>query len=279
MSTPGNAAHWTGDEHARSARRSARQDRHTRLRPQPARGLGARVVDLAGDIWPGVLRDRDDGGRRVALRHGPLRVRAVSRLATPGGPDDRRRPRGAEDGASPARGLRPDARTEVGHRHGRLRVVHRRLQQLRAGAGRRQDRAGRRLRARLPADAGRTARFAHQAQAARGGRQSLGASWCPDDRRRGHPPRRHIGANHALMALANGAREVRPKTLSLPNRITATLLLTDWPRNAATEIPSHSSQLSAAFLGAVFGPEAISLPADGIPTVLVPLTELPDPAR
>jgi NADH-quinone oxidoreductase subunit C len=32
-------------------------------------------------------------------------------------------------------------------------------------------------------------------------------------------------------------------------------------------------------LAAVFGPEAISLPADGIPTVLVPLTELLDAVR
>ena len=49
--------------------------------PESARRLGARIVDLAGDLRPGVLRHRDDRRRRGALRHGALRLRAVPRLA------------------------------------------------------------------------------------------------------------------------------------------------------------------------------------------------------
>ena len=57
--------------------------------------------------------------------------------------------------------LRPDARPQVGALDGRLRVVRRRLQQLRDHPGRGQDRAGRCLRAGLPADAGYAAAW-HQ---------------------------------------------------------------------------------------------------------------------
>ena len=46
----------------------------------------------------------------------------------PIGPDDRGRARFAQDGARPAPSVRPDARTQVGDRHGRLRFVRRRLQ-------------------------------------------------------------------------------------------------------------------------------------------------------
>ena len=49
--------------------------------------------------------------------------------------------------------LRPDARSQVGDLDGRVRLVRRRVQQLRDRPGRRQDRAGGRLRARLPAAA------------------------------------------------------------------------------------------------------------------------------
>src|SRR5262249_42314662 len=56
-----------------------------------------------------------------------------------------------EDGAGPQRDLRPDARAEVGHRDGRLCLLRRGVQQIRSGAGRGQDRAGRRLHPRLPA--------------------------------------------------------------------------------------------------------------------------------
>src|SRR5262249_37972995 len=70
------------------------------------------------------------------------------------GSDDRRRPAVAEDGAGAAPHLRSDAGAEVGDLDGRLRVDRRRVRQLRARAGRRPDRAGRRLRARLPAPAG-----------------------------------------------------------------------------------------------------------------------------
>ena len=47
--------------------------------------------------------------------------------------------------------LRPDARAQVGHRHGRLRQLRRHVQQLRDRPGRRPHRPGRHLRARLPA--------------------------------------------------------------------------------------------------------------------------------
>ena len=41
--------------------------------------VGAPVVDLAGDLRPGLLRDRDDGDELLALRHRALRRRSVSR--------------------------------------------------------------------------------------------------------------------------------------------------------------------------------------------------------
>ena len=78
--------------------------------------LDAQVVAVAGDLRPGLLRDRDDGLRRAALRLGPLRHGGVPGLAAAGRPDDRRRPGQPEDGAGAAPDLRPDARAEVGAR-------------------------------------------------------------------------------------------------------------------------------------------------------------------
>ena len=65
---------------------------------------------------------------RLALRHGPLRLGGLPRLAAPGRPDDRLGPRLAEDGPGRAPALRSDARAEVGHRDGRLRLLRRHLQ-------------------------------------------------------------------------------------------------------------------------------------------------------
>ena len=107
-----------------------------------------------GHVRSRLLRDRDDGGRRRALRPVPLRHGGLPRLAAPGRHHDRRRPRQPEDGARAPSGLRPDDGAQVGHLDGRLRQHRRHVQQLRDRAGRRPGRARRRLRPGLPADAG-----------------------------------------------------------------------------------------------------------------------------
>ena len=89
--------------------------------------------------------------RRRALRPRALRHGGLPRQPAPGRPHDRRRPRQPEDGAGAAPGLRPDGRAQVGHLDGRVREQRRDVQQLRDRAGRRPDRPGRRVRARLPA--------------------------------------------------------------------------------------------------------------------------------
>ena len=86
--------------------------------------------------------------RRRSLRHG-----GVPRFAAAGRSHDRRRPGVAEDGAGAAPDPRPDDGSEVGHLHGRVRVVGRHVQQLRVGAGRRPSGAGRCVCAGLPARA------------------------------------------------------------------------------------------------------------------------------
>jgi NADH:ubiquinone oxidoreductase subunit B-like Fe-S oxidoreductase len=43
--------------------------------------VGAPVVDLAGDLRPGVLRHRDDGDEHLALRHRALRRRGLPKMA------------------------------------------------------------------------------------------------------------------------------------------------------------------------------------------------------
>ena len=91
----------------------------------------------------------------AALRHLPLRHGDLPGLAPPGRPHDRRRPREPEDGAGAPPDLRPDDGAQVGHQHGRVREQRRDVQQLRARAGRRPDRAGRRVRPGLPARARR----------------------------------------------------------------------------------------------------------------------------
>jgi hypothetical protein len=97
--------------------------------------VGAPVVHLAGDLRPGLLRDRDDGDERGALRHRAVRRRGLPRVAAAVGPDDRRRAAVAEDGAGAPPHLRPDARAEVGDFDGRLRVGRRRVRQLRLVQG------------------------------------------------------------------------------------------------------------------------------------------------
>ena len=137
---------------ARRRPRRADAQRHHRQARDLVKWARSRSV-VAGHVRPGLLRDRDDGHRRRPLRHLPLRHGGLPRLAAPGRHHDRRRPREPEDGARAAPGLRPDDGAQVGHLDGRVRVDGRDVQQLRDRAGRRPGRAGRRVRARLPADA------------------------------------------------------------------------------------------------------------------------------
>ena len=114
--------------------------------------LGAHRLDVADDLRPGLLRGRDDACRRRAPGPGSLR-RGVPPVAAPVRRDDRGRHPGQQDGPGAAQGLRPDARPEVGDLDGQLRQRRRLLPLfLRRGARLRPHRAGRHLRAGLPAD-------------------------------------------------------------------------------------------------------------------------------
>ena len=97
--------------------------------------VGAAIVDLAGDLRPGLLRDRDDGDELLALRHRALRRRGVPR----------HRPRQSDlmiVAGRLSRKMAPALRRiydqmpepEVGHLDGRLRVGRRRVRQLRASS-------------------------------------------------------------------------------------------------------------------------------------------------
>ena len=130
-----------------------------------AGAVGAPVGDLAGAVRPGLLRDRDDGDGGQPLRHRAVRRRGLPRLAAAVRSDDRGRPPVAQDGAGDAARVRPDARSEVGHLHGRLRVGRRRLRQLRHRPGRGSGRSSRRVRPRLSA-ATRVVDLRHRATAA-----------------------------------------------------------------------------------------------------------------
>src|SRR5919199_3758563 len=136
--------------------------------------MGAGKLDLAGYVRPRLLRDRDDGDRRVALRRRALRRRGLPLVAAPGRPPHRLRPRRAQDGRAAPPDLRPDARAEVGHGDGRLRQLGRNVQQLRRPSGRGQDRPRRHLCARLPAAARGGARGNRAAPGADQGGRSAG---------------------------------------------------------------------------------------------------------
>src|SRR5512133_1557804 len=135
-----------GGDGCRGARARARADD-----PRQGGALGADEIDVAGHVRPRVLRDRDDVDRLRALRHRALRDGGVPRVAAPGRPLDRVRPRRAQDGGAAATDLRPDARAEVGDRDGRVRELGGDVQQLHDASGRGQGRRGGRVRARLPA--------------------------------------------------------------------------------------------------------------------------------
>ena len=114
--------------------------------------LGAQRLDVADDLRPRLLRGRDDARRRRALRPRPLRHRVPAEPA-PVRRDDRRRHAVQQDGAGAAQGLRPDGRAALGDLDGLVRQRRRLLPLLVLGRARlRPHRAGRHLRAGLPAD-------------------------------------------------------------------------------------------------------------------------------
>ena len=166
--------------------------------------MGPAQQRVAGHLRPGLLRHRDDVGRRRRLRHQPARHGGLPGLAAPGRPHDRGRAGLPEDGAGPAPGLRPDDGAQVGHLHGRLRVDRRHVQQLRHRAGGRPDRPGRRLRPGLPAVA-RDAPARHP-DAAR-----------EDPHRRDHPPPRDPPSRPASRRPAAGCRRC-PTPCGWPRR-------------------------------------------------------------
>jgi hypothetical protein len=84
--------------------------------------MGPPLVDLAGHLRPGVLRDRDDGDELLPLRHRALRRGGLPRQPAPVRSDDRRRPAVTKDGAGAAPHLRSDAGAEVGDLDGRVRL-------------------------------------------------------------------------------------------------------------------------------------------------------------
>src|SRR5581483_4738859 len=108
--------------HIRAARRRAG------FCAEPTTGLESRQVALARAVRAGLLRHRDDGRLGLPLRYRPLWLGVVPPEPAAGGPDDRRRPGVAEDGAGAARDLRPDARPKVGGGDGRLRLLRWRVQ-------------------------------------------------------------------------------------------------------------------------------------------------------
>jgi NADH-quinone oxidoreductase subunit B len=108
---------------------------------------------VAGHLRSGLLRHRDDVGRRRRLRHQPLRHGGLPGLAAPGRPHDRGRSGVAEDGPGAAPGLRPDDGAQVGHLHGRVRLsTGGMFNNYAIVQGVDQIVPGRRLRARVPAD-------------------------------------------------------------------------------------------------------------------------------
>ena len=121
----------------------------------------------ANSLWPMPFATACCGIELMATgasqaRHRPLRRRGHAVFAPPVRPDDRRRPRRDEDAAGPAAHLAADARAEVVHLDGGLRLHRRRLRHLRRRAGRRSLHSRGYLRSRLPAAAGAAAAIAHR---------------------------------------------------------------------------------------------------------------------
>ena len=108
---------------------------------------------LAAAVRHRLLRHRVHGHRRQQVRHRPLRRGGDAVQPAAGRPADRRRPRGDEDAARAAAHLAADARAEVVHLDGGLRLDGRRVRQLRRRAGHRPLHSRRYLYSRLPAAA------------------------------------------------------------------------------------------------------------------------------
>ena len=112
-----------------------------------------------------------------------------------------------QGGARPEDDLRPDARAEVGHLHGRVRVLGRLLPLLPRHAGHRRDHPRGRLRARLPALARGADRRGHEDPGAdqerRAGQGAAGRAPPGRARRRRHRPPR------AARGLGAGRRRAR----------------------------------------------------------------------
>ena len=116
--------------------------------------MGAHRLADVDDLRACLLRSRDDAAVDAALRRRALRLRAA-RQPAPVGRDDRRRHADQQDGAGAAQGLRPDAGAALRHLDGLVRQRRRLLPLFLFGGARlRPHRAGRHLRARLPADGG-----------------------------------------------------------------------------------------------------------------------------
>ena len=123
--------------------------RHHRRRP---RHLGAHRLADVDDLRACLLRRRDDADVDAALRRRAVRL-CAARLAASVGRDDRCRHPDQQDGAGAPQGLRPDAGAALRHLDGKLRQWRRLLPLLVFGGARlRPHRAGRHLRAGLPAD-------------------------------------------------------------------------------------------------------------------------------
>ena len=128
--------------------------------------LGPAQFDLAAAVRAGLLRDRDDRDRRVALRSRALRRRSFPALAAPGGPDDRGRHGDQENGAAGRAALQPDARAEIRHLDGRVRDFRRAVQAgLQRAQGHRPLHSGGRSHPRLPAAARGAAPCFHEVAA------------------------------------------------------------------------------------------------------------------
>src|SRR4029077_20454779 len=87
---------WNGSRIAGS-RAGASQRWHAGNPLEQAPGLGAKSLALADGIRTRLLRDRNDGDRRVAVRSLAIWRRAFSGVASPERPDDRLRPGVAQD--------------------------------------------------------------------------------------------------------------------------------------------------------------------------------------
>ncbi|CAA9367272.1 MAG: NADH-ubiquinone oxidoreductase chain B, partial [uncultured Nocardioidaceae bacterium] len=143
-----------------------RREAAVRRLAQHGRGSGRLLpqgVAMAGDVRPGLLRDRDDDVGRASLRPGEVRHGGVSGVAAAGGPDDRGRTGEPEDGPGSAADLRPDGEPEVRPCHGRLRQQRRNVQQLRDRAGGGSRGAGRHVPPGVPAAPGDAHRLHHEA--------------------------------------------------------------------------------------------------------------------